>query len=190
MFYRVSQKEILSIKNSIFLNVLPILEEQGFEKSPFPTDWFGRYDSRLYIYELARLSGSYLELITTDIFKGDRWIQVSLNIVELSPTPKTLSELNKCNGSAFSKSPVTRTEMRLDVDLFSRNFFKSIFGIHEYRLKSFFTHSGLLRRQRKLENLLKRDFKNIDRIIEMWHKIHKPMKTDWEGKPILKKGLI
>lgn len=184
MFYRVSQKERLSIKNRIFLNALPILEEQGFEKSPFPTDWFGRYDSRLFVYSLARLSDSYLELITTDIFKGDRWIQVHLNIFELSPTPKTLSELNKIDGIPFHLPPDNRTNMRLDVDLFSRNFFKSIFGIHEYRLKSFFTHSGLLRRQRKLENLLKRDFKNIDRIIEMWHKIHKPMKTDWEGKPI------
>lgn len=190
MFYRLSQKEILSIKNRIFLNVLPILEEQGFEKSPFPTDWFGRYDPSLFIYELARLSDSYLELISIYINRGDRWIQVHLNIFELSPTPKALSELNKIDGKAFHLPPDNQTQMRLDVGLLARNSFKLIFGIHQYRLKSFFTHSGLLRRQRKLENLLKRDFKNIDRIIEMWHKIHKPMKTDWEGKPILKKGLI
>ena len=28
------------------------------------------------------------------------------------------------------------------------------------------------------------DFKNIELKIEMWHKVHTPKRTNWEGKPI------
>lgn len=75
--------------------------------------------------------------------------------------------------------------MRLDIELPKRNFIDFIFSKKEYKLKFFLTHSGLIQRQCELENILKYDFKNIDLKIEMWYKVHKPMKTDWKGKPIL-----
>ena len=93
--------------------------------------------------------------------------------------------MNKINGIAFRLAPNNRTQMRLDIELPKRNFIDFIFPKKEYKLKFFFTHSGLIQRQCKLENILKYDFKNIDLKIEMWYKVHKPMKTDWEGKPIL-----
>ena len=108
-----------------------------------------------------------------------------LNIFDLFPIPKALSGLNKINGIAFRLAPNNRTQMRLDIELPKRNFIDFIFPKKEYKLKFFLTHSGLIQRQCKLENILKYDFKNIDLKIEMWYKVHKPMKTDWEGKPIL-----
>ena len=108
-----------------------------------------------------------------------------LNIFDLFPIPKALSGLNKINGIAFRLAPNNRTQMRLDIELPKRNFIDFIFPKKEYKLKFFLTHSWLIQRQCKLENILKYDFKNIDLKIEMWYKVHKPMKTDWEGKPIL-----
>jgi hypothetical protein len=102
----------------------------------------------------------------------------------LSPIPKTLSELNKINGIAFRLAPNNRTEMRLDIELPKRNFIDFIFPKKEYRLKKFFTYSGLVKRQCELENVLKHDFKNIDLKIEMWYKAHKPMKTNWDGEAV------
>ena len=177
MLNKVSDKTLLKIRNSILINAIPILEEQGFEKSPFISSWFGRNNLGDFTYDLARLSNSCIELLTFHISKGDKWIKAYLNIFDLFPIPKTLSELNKINDN--------RTQMRLDIELPKRNFIDFIFPKKEYRLKNFFTYSGLVKRQCELENVLKHDFKNIDLKIEMWYKAHKPMKTDWEGKPIL-----
>ena len=185
MLNKVSDKTLLKIRNSILINAIPILEEQGFEKSPFISSWFGRNNLGDFTYDLARLSNSCIELITIHISKGDKWIKAYLNIFDLFPIPKTLSELNKINGIAFRLAPNNRTQMRLDIELPKRNFIDFIFPKKEYKLKFFLTHSGLIQRQCKLENILKYDFKNIDLKIEMWYKVHKPMKTDWEGKPIL-----
>lgn len=51
MLYRVSAKSLLSIRNSILLNAIPILEEQGFEKSPFISSWFGRNNLGDFTYD-------------------------------------------------------------------------------------------------------------------------------------------
>lgn len=75
--------------------------------------------------------------------------------------------------------------MRLDIELPKRNFIDFIFPKKRIQIEILLTHSGLIQRQCKLENILKYDFKNIDLKIEMWYKVHKPMKIDWEGKPIL-----
>ena len=181
---RISAKRILAIRNSILLNAIPILMEQGFERSPFASSLFGRNNLGDFTYDLARLSNSYLELITIHISKGDRWIKAYLNIFNLVPIPKTLSELSKINGIAFRLAPNNRTQMRLDIELPKRNFIDFLFPHKEYRLKSFYTHSGLIYRQCELENVLKYDFKNIELKIEMWHKVHTPKRTNWEGKPI------
>ena len=82
------------------------------------------------------------------------------------------------------KGDVCTDVMRLDIELPKRNFIDFIFPKKEYRLKNFFTYSGLVKRQCELENVLKHDFKNIDLKIEMWYKAHKPMKTNWDGEAV------
>ena len=185
MLYRVSDKSLLQYRNSILKNAIPILKKQGFEKSPFISSWFGRNNLGDFSYDLACLSNSYLELITIHISKGDKWIKAYLNIFDLFPVPKTLSELNKINGIAFRLAPNNQTQMGLYIELPKRNFINFIFPKKEYKLKFFLTCSGLTQRQCELENVLKHDFKNINLKIKMWHNVHKPTKTDWEGKSIL-----
>lgn len=190
MFYKVSQKNLLLIRNSILQRAIPTLEGNGFERAPFTGALFGRNNLGDFTYKFARLSNSHLEIITIHICRGDKWIQVELNIFELSPVPKKLSELRKIDGIAFWLPPDSQTAVRIDLDLYERNFIQEIinfvFSKNEYRIKSFCTHSGFVRRQSELEELLKRDFKNIDLIIEKWLKKYTPLKTNWDGKPILK----
>ena len=134
MFYKVSAKNLLSIRNNILLNAIPTLEEQGFEKSPFTSSWYGRNNLGDFSYYFARLSNSCLELIHFHICRGDRWIQGYLNIFELSPIPKTLSELKGVKGMAFNLPPDNLTRIRLD-DMYLyenrfRIFITEIFGIN------------------------------------------------------------
>lgn len=183
MFYKVSKRDFLLVRKNILFKAIPILEAQGFEKSPFSTSWFGRDNTGSFEYVFVRLSNSHLEQLLIQICRGDRWIQVYLNIFELYPTPKTLSELRGLSGMKFNLPPANRTSERLD-DLPKCNAIKFIFAINRYKLKRFITHSGYMRRQKKVEKLLKRDFENIDQKIAIWHQLHKPMKTTWEGTPI------
>lgn len=58
MFYKkVTEKEILKIRNDIFIqDVVPVLEKKGFVKSPFKTACFGRTsNNNIFIYEMCRL---------------------------------------------------------------------------------------------------------------------------------------
>ena len=117
MLKKVSDITLLSIRNSILINAIPALEKQGFKKSPFVSSWFGRNNLGDFTYDLARLSNSYLELVTIHISKGDRWIKVYLNIFNLIPPPQKLSDLNGINGIAFRLFPNNKTQMRMDLEL-------------------------------------------------------------------------
>jgi hypothetical protein len=76
VFYKVSPKELLEIRNNIFLSKgLPTLVKNGFEKSPFSSSWFGRNNLRDFSYEFCRINEqSHLEIIEIYIDRGDSWI--------------------------------------------------------------------------------------------------------------------
>lgn len=185
--YKISDKELLEVRNKIFLERgAPALEEKGFQKSPFPNSWYGKDDIGGYTYELCRLNNkSHLQIVTGLIVKGDRWIQVYLNIFELHPQPKSLQELKKKDGIKFYLPPNSLTKMRLKVDdikgipLFSYSF---MFGGH--KLKSFNSESGMKKRVKQLGDLIEKDLSKIDSFIERWHELHQPNVTDWEGNKI------
>ncbi|SFE01469.1 hypothetical protein [Flavobacterium phragmitis] len=57
--YKVSEKEILKIRNEIFKEVgVSSLSANGFEFSPYKTSWHGQYDRSIrgYIYDFCRLT--------------------------------------------------------------------------------------------------------------------------------------
>ena len=86
MFYSIKSSEILKIRNDIFLcNAIPYLKQNGFVKSPFLDANFGKNNRQLYIYEMCRLENSNIEFLTTYISLRDRYIQIRLNIFQLSP---------------------------------------------------------------------------------------------------------
>jgi hypothetical protein len=82
LFYKISDKELLFIRNKIIQEVgIHALEKNGYFKSPFSTTWFGRDDSGNFNYELSRISKNHIEIITIYINKGKKWIKMFLNVL-------------------------------------------------------------------------------------------------------------
>lgn len=187
LFYTASPKELLQIRNKIFLDVgVPTLQKQGFQKSPFSTAWFGKNENVGYSYELCRLSKSNeLEMVSVHIVRGDRWIQISLNIFKLQPKLDSISQLLNIDGLQFHLPPNSISDMRLRIDdikgppiLDYNHMFRN------HKIKSYYTKSGLRKRAEELAKMIESDMNNIDYFIKRWYEIHKPMTTTWEGIPV------
>ncbi|WP_337043133.1 hypothetical protein [Emticicia sp. 17c] len=185
LFYKVSDKEFLTIKHKIFKEVgIPALEKNRFVKSPFSGIWFGEYDRNIngYSYELCRLSNQhYLEIISVDIVKGDEWIQIRLNIFELKPNNNSLKELNGVDGIQFHLPPNSITKMRLRIDDFKG---MPLFRFVEHKIGTYYTKNGFESEVEKLRKLIKKDMTNIDHFVKRWHELHTPLVTDWKGNKI------
>lgn len=185
LFYKVSDKELLTIKHKIFKEGgIPALEKNGFTKSPFSGIWFGEYDSNIrgYSYELCRLSNQrYLEIISVDIVKGDKWIQIHLNIFELKPNINSLKELSGIDGMQFHLAPNNRTSMRLRIDDFKG---MPLLRFVEHKIGPYYTKNGFEQEVEKLRELIKKDMTNIDEFVKRWHELHTPLVTDWKGNKI------
>lgn len=180
LFYSMSDKKLLEIRNKIFNEKgIPALEKNEFKQSPFSTSWYGKDDLGGYSYEFCRLSKtSHLQLLFVDIIKGDRWIQMHLNIFKLLPELNSIAQLQGLSGLQYHLPPNSLGKMRLRIDDYKGI---PLFRTKEHRLKSFNTENGLKLRVRQLEKLIEKDLQNIDSFIERWHELHQPNLTDWEG---------
>lgn len=184
-FNTSSSKEILQLRNKVFLTRgIPILEKEGFRKSPFSTAHYGWHPGIGYLYELCRLSDNcFLEVVSIHIIRGDRWIQIRLNIFELAPQPASLEQLKGLEGLKFNLPPNSTTNMRLHSDdikgipLFNYNFMAD-----HHRLKRYFTNAGRKRRAAQLGDRIEKDLNNINCLVQRWHELHKPKVTNWEGE--------
>ena len=183
LFYRISDAKILEIKNKIFLESgVPSLSKNGFERSPFKVDWFGKNNLKDYNYSFCRLSqDSQLERVSVKILQGDKWIQVFLNVFIVKPTIKSLDQLNEVNGLQYHLPPNSISAMRLRIDDSQG---MPLFRSTEHRIKSYNSESGFKKRVGELRALIEKDMENIDYFVKRWHELHKPLITDWEGNPI------
>lgn len=189
IFYTASPKELLEIRNKIFLEFgLPALQKNGFQKSPFSTAWFGKSKDIGYSYELCRLvEHDKLEMISVHIVRGDIWIQVSLNIFRIQPQPGSLKQLTNVDGLLFHLPPNSVSKMRLKSDdVVGPPILNYQFMFRNHKLKSYNSKTGLAKRAEQLGKIIESDLSNIDRFVKRWHEIHKPMETTWEGAPVNK----
>lgn len=188
LLYKVSDKELLSVRNNIFKEVgIPALESNGFVRSPFKTSWFGQYYGGIegYPYEFCRLSaGEFLEMIEVYIVKGDKYIQIFLNIFELEPSIESLSDLKDYEGIKYGMPPNSLTKMRLRNDDYKGPPLFYMLAFPEHKIGRFYRKTGYEREVSKLKALIKKDMINIDSFVERWHELHKPNKTDREGNRI------
>jgi hypothetical protein len=186
IFYRATEKELLNHRNRIFLEKgLPALKKNGFYKSPFSTGWFGKDNLRSYSYELCRLKPiSQLEIIKVHIARGDIWIKIHLNVFILHPLIVSIDQLNDVDGLQFHLMPNNITEMRLRSDDYKGPPIFYMLFCKEHKLGRYLTKSGLESRVKELGDLIEEDMKDIDRFVIRWHELHKPLKTDWEGKRV------
>lgn len=183
--YKVSEKELLEVRNQIFIqDGIPALEKNGFVKSPFSTAWFGRDNLRDFTYELCRISDKescQLEIITTHITRGDKWIKIFLNIFTLAPNVNYIHELMGLNGMQFHLPPNSMSKMRLRNDDYKGPPLFYMLFLPEHKLGRYNTKSEFEKEVSKLKELIKKDITNIDLFVKRWHELHQPNITDWEG---------
>lgn len=187
IIYKVSAKQLLDIRNKIVLQTaIPLLLKKGFSKTPYYASWYGRDNHQNFHYELCRLStNSLMEIIDIYVARGDRWIQIHLNIFKLTPSASSLEQLANSDSLQFNLPPNNLTKMRLRCDdvkgppLFSPNYMSG------HRLKRFFTKHGLSRRIKSLTKTIEADLNDIDSFVKRWHKLHRPTTTDWSGRRIV-----
>ena len=183
LFYKVSAKKLLDIRKDIFVDRgVRALEMNGFERSPYKGELFGRNNLGDYTYSFCRLNAkSHLECIETQITKGDTWIKIFLNIFELKPTVKSLEQLKGLDGMQFFLPPNSTTRMRLRIDDFEG---MPIFRTIEHKIKSYYSESGFQKRVDELRELIENDLNNIDSFVNRWYELHQPRVTNWEGKKV------
>ena len=188
MFYKVSEKEMLKDRNEIFLkDIVPILKEKGFEKSPFKSACFGYCNSYLYIYEMCRLNSSLLEFVETDICRKDKYIQIHINSFKLTPEIRSVSSLNGIDGLNYKIPPDSTKKMRLDVDFIDcPPVFSMDFWFKTLKIGYCFTKKGYARQVKRLKNLAQEKVRNIDCFFKKWYTRHSPNITEWDGKLVEK----
>lgn len=188
LFYKVPTKQLFRVRRDIFeKNGVPALKRNGFEESPYQGMRFGYLDPGTFAYDLCRLNArDHLEMITTYISRGDRWITVYLNIFELKPVLRSLEQLTDVDGIQFHLPPNSITKMRLRIDDFKG---MPLFRTVDHKIKPFYTERGYRRRVEQLRQLIGNDLDNIDHFVNRWYELYRPMITNWQGKAI-DKGAI
>ncbi|MCP9768760.1 hypothetical protein EGI22_12610 [Lacihabitans sp. LS3-19] len=186
LFYSATDKELLELRNKVFLaKGIQALIRNNFEKSLFRLTTFGRNNLNDFQYEFCRIDkNKFLLFVNIDICRGDKYVQIYLNIFELHPNPLSLDNLLGLNGLEFRMYPNSNSRMRLRVDdsrgipVLNLDLFK------QHKIRTYFTKTGLIRELERLGNLLEDDLLSIDSFIKRWHEMHNPTMTDWEGNII------
>jgi hypothetical protein len=191
LFYKVSEKQLLKNRNTIFREVgITALNRNGFETRTFKTSWNGEYNNSIqgYSYQISRVrENRILETINAYILKGEPWIQIYLNIFELTPEIDSVSVLKNHEGLSFGNMQNSLTQMRLrSVDDYKGPPLFYMLFLPKHKVGSYYSKSGYEAEITKLKNLIKSDMENIDDFVKRWHELHKPNLTDWEGNIITK----
>ncbi len=180
IIYKVSDSELANIRNNVFLSKgLLELEKKRFVSSPFSTSWSGRDSHNGFSYEMARLSKGFIQILEIYINRGDRWIQVYLNIFKLNPGVSLINELKEISGIPFAIPPNSKNKMRLRCDDFRGPPILNL-NASDYKIKRSFTKKGFEKKVGRLGENIKRDFKNIDVFVEKWFAIYKPIEVYWQ----------
>ena len=161
MFYKVSEKQMLKDRNNLFKEVgILALQKNNFVRSPFSTSWNGEYYDGIqgYLYEFGRISKDDLfESIKVFIVKGDKYIDVFINIFRISPELKIINELKYFEGTKFDIPPNSITKMRLRNDDYKGPPLFYMLFLPENKIGRFYTKSGYEAELSKLKKFIKSD---------------------------------
>ena len=187
LLYSITEKEIYAVKRKVFIDKgIPLLYQNCFERSPFSGANFGKYSNQLHAFEFCKLTDtSTLQKVTVYITRGDRWIQISLNIFQLDKTIKRLEQLKNVDGIKFSIPPNSISNMRLHIDDFRGiPLLNYDFMFREHKLKCYWTKWGFKKRVKQLEQRMVTDLTNFQKYVERWYKLYTPLRTTIEGEII------
>ncbi len=178
LFYKATDKELLELRNKTFVKRgMPALEKNGFRKSPFSGSWFGRDSLHGYTYEFCRIAKkSRLDIVTVNIIRGEKWVQLYLNVFQLQPDIDSMEQLEGIDGIQFKLPPNSVSKMRLapPKGLF---FYK----LPQHKVKAYASEKGLKERLEQLGDLIEYDLLNIDSFVERWLQEYTPLLTTWDG---------
>ena len=185
LFYNISSKEILEIRNEIFLRCgVKILNENNFFRSPFLTSWFGKNNLGDYTYEFCKIASySHLQMIKVHISRGDKWIKIFLNIFKLHPDVESISQLNGIDGLQYHLPPNSMTDMRLRVDNIKGIPLFNLFS-KQHKIGIYFSKSSFDEASKNLEKLIAHDLNNISYFVGKWHEVYSPLLVNWDGKVV------
>lgn len=186
-------KEALRIRNDIFIqNIVPILEEKGFVKSPFKTGNFGSCsNTRIYIYDMCRLcNNGLLEFVTTKISGYDRYMKIYINAFKLYPNIQSLHDLNEIDDTQYHVCPNNKNAMWIDTDfIVGPPLLSKDFWFNCLKLKKSYTERGLKKRIEELKRKATIKVNNIDTFFGKWHDKFQPNVVAWNGGPYDNKAI-
>ena len=190
MFYKPKPKENLDLRNKLFLeHGIAALKEQGFEKSPFKVDWYGRTNHNDFAYTLYKLvNENELQKVETHIIRNENWIQIRLNIYKITPNINSLEELKESDGLKFHVPPNSFSEMRLRSDTYNCIPLFYMLFLPEHKIGQYFTKNGFKKKLNKLSELILKDMRNIDSYVEKWKEKYTPKIVDWNGEMVVDKN--
>lgn len=178
LFYKATDKELLELRNEVFVKRgMPALEKNGFRKSPFSGSWFGRDSLHGYTYEYCRIAKkSRLDILTVNIIRGEKWVQLYLNIFQLQPDIDSIEQLEGIDGIQFDLLPNSITKMRLTPQK-GLIFYK----MPQHKVNTYYSEKGLKKRLEQLGDLIEHDLLNIDSFVERWLQEYELKVTKWDG---------
>lgn len=178
LFYKASDKDLLQIRKKIFFDYgVPALSKNGFEATPFKSNWHGYNPGIMaYMYEFWRLAANNeLHMIDVVIFRGEKWIQISLNVFTSDQRLDSVQQLIQFDGMQFHIPPAQISKMRLPADeIKTPYFFSRRSWFDQHKLGTYYTKSGLNKRVTELGNTIHNDLSNIDHFVKLWHQRFKP----------------
>ena len=172
-FFKVSNKDILRARQEIVVKGgIPELRNKGFVQSPMIGAYDGKDDIG-FTYDLCRITGdNSLEIVTVFIIRGEKWIQMFLNIFKIESNIKSIEQLKGIHNLEICLSPRSLTKMRLRVDEVKNGYPFFIFFEKKHKIGCFYTKNGYDHQVKKLHHLIKKDMMNIDHFVKEWHKKH------------------
>jgi len=169
-FYKPTGKEILNIRNKIFVECgTTALNNNSFIKSPFSTSWFGRNNLGDFTYDFIRLKDkTRLEFLQVHINKGDVYIKLFLNVFQLDNQIQSINDLDGRDALKLSLPPLSLSQMRLRSDDYKFIPIITVLFYTEHKLGMYITKKGFDSKIGKLRNLIRKDCQNIDRFTKRW----------------------
>lgn len=184
MYYKIGEWNRLKVIRKLLLNAFSILEENGFQKSPFKDSNFGQYYPGYNVWEFCKLSNDKLILIKVSQDRKSPVVVLKLDVFKLYPIPKTINDLYLSNSHDFFSEPANSNEITLccypavkrgisprwDSDVILRlrpKYFQ--FWNFQYDIKKF---------EKQIEGI----FSHINQYIDFWESRFVPYITNWNGE--------
>lgn len=183
-YFAIKPFENAKIRNRIFKESLPILQEKGFVKTPFKNQYFGSHFPGMYKYTLFRFRNNDIEKLYIEIYKKNDWILVTLNVFQIDPPISSVNDLVRDNiFDCFASAKAKTSELNALALNDKKRWLISIFGKRfSLELKPIFWWTSKEKREKQLKENLEKVFNDIDHKFDLWREKYVPFVADKTGK--------